>query len=244
VKKIIIYTLLATIFSSCITKKKITEKKHIKEWDINYTENNVDSELPVTNSKNEILNDSYYQSKKVLPVIEQILASNEELKEDIIINQQLELENLEKHKNIKNILIRNDSIKKKNTLLEKLNLTLDKKLKSNVSEVAKLSKISIRLLLTFFTTSIIYGITTTDFNFTLPEIVYYIITALLLLGFVSFTVGVLLSFLVFIKIKYNKINIAEQDKKVKRNFRISNFISCLIIGTIIFLIALISALQW
>lgn len=166
------------------------------------------------------------------------------MKEDIIINQQLELENLEKHKNIKNILIRNDSIKKKNTLLEKLNLTLDKKLKSNVSEVAKLSKISIRLLLTFFTTSIIYGITTTDFNFTLPEIVYYIITALLLLGFVSFTVGVLLSFLVFIKIKYNKINIAEQDKKVKRNFRISNFISCLIIGTIIFLIALISALQW
>ena len=243
-KKIIIYTLLATIFSSCITEKKITEKKHIKEWDINYTENNVDSELQVTNSKNEILNDSYYQSKKVLPVIEQILASNEELKEDIIINQQLELENLEKHKNIKNILIRNDSIKKKNTLLEKLNLTLDKKLKSNVSEVAKLSKISIRLLLTFFTTSIIYGITTTDFNFTLPEIVYYIITALLLLGFVSFTVGVLLSFLVFIKIKYNKINIAEQDKKVKRNFRISNFISCLIIGTIIFLIALISALQW
>jgi len=241
VKKIIIYTLLATIFSSCITEKKITEKKHIKKWDINYTENNVDSELPVTNSKNEILNDSYYQSKKVLPVIEQILASNEELKEDIIINQQLELE---KHKNIKNILIRNDSIKKKNTLLEKLNLTLDKKLKSNVSEVAKLSKISIRLLLTFFTTSIIYGITTTDFNFTLPEIVYYIITALLLLGFVSFTVGVLLSFLVFIKIKYNKINIAEQDKKVKRNFRISNFISCLIIGTIIFLIALISALQW
>ena len=240
-KKIIIYTLLATIFSSCITEKKITEKKHIKKWDINYTENNVDSELPVTNSKNEILNDSYYQSKKVLPVIEQILASNEELKEDIIINQQLELE---KHKNIKNILIRNDSIKKKNTLLEKLNLTLDKKLKSNVSEVAKLSKISIRLLLTFFTTSIIYGITTTDFNFTLPEIVYYIITALLLLGFVSFTVGVLLSFLVFIKIKYNKINIAEQDKKVKRNFRISNFISCLIIGTIIFLIALISALQW
>jgi hypothetical protein len=163
VKKIVIYTLLATIFSSCITEKKITEKKHIKEWDINYTENNVDSELPVTNSKNEILNDSYYQSKKVLPVIEQILASNEELKEDIIINQQLELE---KHKNIKNILIRNDSIKKKNTLLEKLNLTLDKKLKSNVSEVAKLSKISIRLLLTFFITSIIYGITTTDFNFT------------------------------------------------------------------------------
>ena len=50
----------------------------------------------------------------MLPVIEQILASNEELKEDIIINQQLELENLEKHKNIKNILIRNDSIKKKN----------------------------------------------------------------------------------------------------------------------------------
>jgi len=241
VKKIIIYTLLATIFSSCITEKKITEKKHIKKWDINYTENNVDSELPVTNSKNEILNDSYYQSKKALPVIEQILASNEELKEDIIINQQLELE---KHKNIKNILIRNDSIKKKNTLLEKLNVTLDKKLKSNVSEVAKLSKISIRLLLTFFTTSIIYGITTTDFNFTLPEIVYYIITALLLLGFISFTVGVLLSFLVFIKIKYNKINIAEQDKKVKRNFRISNFISCLIIGTIIFLIALISALQW
>ena len=240
-KKIIIYTLLATIFSSCITEKKITEKKHIKKWDINYTENNVDSELPVTNSKNEILNDSYYQSKKALPVIEQILASNEELKEDIIINQQLELE---KHKNIKNILIRNDSIKKKNTLLDKLNLTLDKKLKSNVSEVAKLSKISIRLLLTFFTTSIIYGITTTDFNFTLPEIVYYIITALLLLGFISFTVGVLLSFLVFIKIKYNKINIAEQDKKVKRNFRISNFISCLIIGTIIFLIALISALQW
>lgn len=240
-KKIIIYTLLATIFSSCITEKKITEKKHIKKWDINYTENNVDSELPVTNSKNEILNDSYYQSKKALPVIEQILASNEELKEDIIINQQLELE---KHKNIKNILIRNDSIKKKNTLLEKLNVTLDKKLKSNVSEVAKLSKISIRLLLTFFTTSIIYGITTTDFNFTLPEIVYYIITALLLLGFISFTVGVLLSFLVFIKIKYNKINIAEQDKKVKRNFRISNFISCLIIGTIIFLIALISALQW
>lgn len=240
-KKIIIYTLLATIFSSCITEKKITEKKQIKEWDINYTENNLDSELPVSKSKNEILNDSYYQSKKILPVVEQLLASNEELKNDIIINQHLELE---KHKNIKNIIIRNDSIKKKNTLLEKLNLTLDKKLKSNVSEVAKLSKISIRLLLTFFITSIIYGITTTDFNFTLPEIVYYIITALLLLGFVSFTVGVLLSFLVFIKIKYNKINIAEQDKKVKRNFRISNFISCLIIGTIIFLIALISALQW
>ena len=96
-KKIIIYTLLATIFSSCITEKKITEKKQIKEWDINYTENNLDSELPVSKSKNEILNDSYYQSKKVLPVIEQILASNEELKEDIIINQQLELENLVNH---------------------------------------------------------------------------------------------------------------------------------------------------
>lgn len=237
-KNIIIYTLLATIFSSCITEKKITEKEHIKEWDINYIENNVDSELPVTYSKNEILNDSYYQSKKILPVVEQLLASNEELKDDIIINQQLELE---KYKNIKNIIIRNDSIKKKNTLKEKLNLILDKKLKSNVSEVAKLSKISIRLLLTFFTTSIIYGITTTNFNYTLPEIVYYSITALMILGFVLFPIGVLLSFLAFIKIKYNKINVSEQEKKVKRNFRISNFISCLIIGTTIFLIALISS---
>ena len=243
-KNIIIYTLLVTIFSSCITEKNITEKKHIKEWNINYTENNVDSELPVTNSKNQILRDSYYQSKKIQPLLEQLLASTEELKDDKIINQQLELENLEKHKNIKNISIKNDSIKKKNTLKEKLNLTLDKKLKSNVSEVAKLSKISIRLLLTFFTTSIIYGITTTDFNFTLPEIVYYSITALMILGLVLFPIGVLLSFLAFIKIKYNKINVAEQEKKVKRNFRISNFISCLIIGTIIFLIALISALAW
>ena len=73
-KKIIIYTLLATIFSSCMTEKKITEKKQIKEWHINYTENNLDSELPVSKSKNEILNDSYYQSKKILPVVEQLLA--------------------------------------------------------------------------------------------------------------------------------------------------------------------------
>jgi len=97
-KKIIIYTLLTIIFSSCITEKKITEKKYIKAWDINYTENNLDSELPVTKSKNEILKDSYYQSNNILPVEEQLLASNEELKDDIIINQQLELENLEKHK--------------------------------------------------------------------------------------------------------------------------------------------------
>jgi uncharacterized Tic20 family protein len=60
----------------------------------------------------------------------------------------------------------------------------------------------------------------------------------MLLGFVSFPIGLLLSFLVFIKIKYNKINVAEQDKKLKRNFRISNIISFLIIGAVIFTIVL------
>ncbi|MDG1797684.1 MAG: hypothetical protein P8H35_03875, partial [Flavobacteriales bacterium] len=84
----------------------------------------MDSELPVSKSKNEILNDSYYQPKKILPVVEQLLASNEELKNDIIINQHLELE---KHKNIKNIIIRNDSIKKKNSLS-------DNNLKNKVSD--------------------------------------------------------------------------------------------------------------
>ena len=223
-KNIIIYTLLATIFSSCITEKKITEKEHIKEWDINYIENNVDSELPVTYSKNEILNDSYYQSKKILPVVEQLLASNEELKDDIIINQHLELE---KHKSIKNIIIRNDSIKKKNSLS-------DNNLKNKVSDIAKLSKISIKSFLLFFTSMSIYGI---------ADLVgvdgFGILSVLGLLGA---AIGLLFSFWAFIKIKYNKINIAEQDKKVKRNFRISNFISCFIIGITIFLIALMSYL--
>jgi hypothetical protein len=228
-KKIIIYTLLATIFSSCITEKKITEKKQIKEWDINYTENNLDSELPVSKSKNEILNDSYYQSKKILPVVEQLLASNEELKNDIIINQHLELE---KHKNIKNIIIRNDSIKKKNSLS-------DNNLKNKVSDIAKLSKISIRSFLLFFTSMSIYGIAdlagTDGFG-----IIGFTMWLIGVLGLLGAAVGLLLSFLVFIKIKYNKINVAEQDKKIKRNFRISNFISWFIIGITTFLIALIS----
>jgi hypothetical protein len=228
-KKIIIYTLLATIFSSCMTEKKITEKKHIKEWDINYTENNLDSELPVSKSKNEILNDSYYQSKKILPVVEQLLASNEELKNDIIINQHLELE---KHKNIKNIIIRNDSIKKKNSLS-------DNNLKNKVSDIAKLSKISIRSFLLFFTSMSIYGIShlagVDPFG-----IIAYTIAFIGVLGLLGAAVGLLLSFLVFIKIKYNKINVAEQDKKIKRNFRISNFISWFIIGITTFLIALMS----
>jgi len=228
-KKIIIYTLLATIFSSCITEKKITEKKQIKEWDINYTENNLDSELPVSKSKNEILNDSYYQSKKILPVVEQLLASNEELKNDIIINQHLELE---KHKNIKNIIIRNDSIKKKNSLS-------DNNLKNKVSDIAKLSKISIRSFLLFFTSMSIYGIShlagVDPFG-----IIAYTIAFIGVLGLLGAAVGLLLSFLVFIKIKYNKINVAEQDKKIKRNFRISNFISWFIIGITTFLIALMS----
>jgi ethanolamine transporter EutH len=77
---------------------------------------------------------------------------------------------------------------------------------------------------------------TTTFGY--PDIVYYLLTALMLLGFVSFPIGLLLSFLVFIKIKYNKINVAEQDKKLKRNFRISNIISFLIIGAVIFTIVL------
>ena len=222
-KNIIIYTLLATIFSSCITEKKITEKEHIKERDINYTVNNVDSELPVTYSKNEILNDSYYQSKKILPVVEQLLASNEELKNDIIINQHLELE---KHKSIKNIIIRNDSIKKKNSLS-------DNNLKNKVSDIAKLSKISIKSFLLFFTSMSIYGI---------ADLVgvdgFGILSVLGLLGA---AIGLLFSFWAFIKIKYNKINIAEQDKKVKRNFRISNFISCFIIGITTFLIVWISS---
>jgi hypothetical protein len=228
-KKIIIYTLLATIFSSCITEKKITEKKQIKEWDINYTENNLDSELPVSKSKNEILNDSYYQSKKILPVVEQLLASNEELKNDIIINQHLELE---KHKNIKNIIIRNDSIKKKNSLS-------DNNLKNKVSDIAKLSKISIRSFLLFFTSMSIYGIAdlagTDGFG-----IIGFTMWLIGVLGLLGAAVGLLLSFLVFIKIKYNKINVAEQDKKIKRNFRISNFISWFIIGITTFLIALMS----
>ena len=228
-KKIIIYTLLATIFSSCITEKKITEKKQIKEWDINYTENNLDSELPVSKSKNEILNDSYYQSKKILPVVEQLLASNEELKNDIIINQHLELE---KHKSIKNIIIRNDSIKKKNSLS-------DNNLKNKVSDIAKLSKISIRSFLLFFTSMSIYGIADlADVDgFGTSGFIKWLIG---LLGLLGAAVGLLLSFLVFIKIKYNKINVAEQDKKIKRNFRISNFISWFIIGITTFLIALIS----
>ena len=228
-KKIIIYTLLATIFSSCMTEKKITEKKQIKEWDINYTENNLDSELPVSKSKNEILNDSYYQSKKILPVVEQLLASNEELKNDIIINQHLELE---KHKSIKNIIIRNDSIKKKNSLS-------DNNLKNKVSDIAKLSKISIRSFLLFFTSMSIYGIShlagVDPFG-----IIAYTIAFIGVLGLLGAAVGLLLSFLVFIKIKYNKINVAEQDKKIKRNFRISNFISWFIIGITTFLIALMS----
>jgi hypothetical protein len=229
-KKIIIYTLLATIFSSCITEKKITEKKQIKEWDINYTENNLDSELPVSKSKNEILNDSYYQSKKILPVVEQLLASNEELKNDIIINQHLELE---KHKNIKNIIIRNDSIKKKNSLS-------DNNLKNKVSDIAKLSKISIRSFLLFFTSMSIYGIAdlagTDGFG-----IIGFTMWLIGVLGLLGAAVGLLFSFWAFIKIKYNKINVAEQDKKVKRNFRISNFISWFIIGITTFLIVWISS---
>jgi amino acid transporter len=230
-KKIIIYTLLATIFSSCITEKKITEKKQIKEWDINYTENNLDSELPVSKSKNEILNDSYYQSKKILPVVEQLLASNEELKNDIIINQHLELE---KHKNIKNIIIRNDSIKKKNSLS-------DNNLKNKVSDIAKLSKISIRSFLLFFTSMSIYGIShLADVDVEPLGLIDFTLAFIGVLGLLGAAVGLLLSFLVFIKIKYNKINVAEQDKKIKRNFRISNFISWFIIGIITFLIALMS----
>jgi amino acid transporter len=230
-KKIIIYTLLATIFSSCITEKKITEKKQIKEWDINYTENNLDSELPVSKSKNEILNDSYYQSKKILPVVEQLLASNEELKNDIIINQHLELE---KHKNIKNIIIRNDSIKKKNSLS-------DNNLKNKVSDIAKLSKISIRSFLLFFTSMSIYGIANlADVDVEPLGLIDFTLAFIGVLGLLGAAVGLLLSFLVFIKIKYNKINVAEQDKKIKRNFRISNFISWFIIGITTFLIALIS----
>jgi len=229
VKKIIIYTLLATIFSSCITEKKITEKKQIKEWDINYTENNLDSELPVSKSKNEILNDSYYQSKKILPVVEQLLASNEELKNDIIINQHLELE---KHKSIKNIIIRNDSIKKKNSLS-------DNNLKNKVSDIAKLSKISIRSFLLFFTSMSIYGIADLA-GIDGFGIIGFTMWLIGVLGLLGAAVGLLLSFLVFIKIKYNKINVAEQDKKIKRNFRISNFISWFIIGIITFLIALMS----
>jgi hypothetical protein len=212
-----------------MTEKKITEKKQIKEWDINYTENNLDSELPVSKSKNEILNDSYYQSKKILPVVEQLLASNEELKNDIIINQHLELE---KHKSIKNIIIRNDSIKKKNSLS-------DNNLKNKVSDIAKLSKISIRSFLLFFTSMSIYGIAdlagTDGFG-----IIGFTMWLIGVLGLLGAAVGLLLSFLVFIKIKYNKINVAEQDKKIKRNFRISNFISWFIIGIITFLIALMS----
>ena len=210
-KKIIIYTLLATIFSSCMTEKKITEKKQIKEWDINYTENNLDSELPVSKSKNEILNDSYYQSKKILPVVEQLLASNEELKNDIIINQHLELE---KHKNIKNIIIRNDSIKKKNSLS-------DNNLKNKVSDIAKLSKISIRSFLLFFTSMSIYGIANlADVDVEPLGLIDFTLAFIGVLGLLVAAVGLLLSFLVFIKIKYNKINVAEQDKKIKRNFRI------------------------
>ena len=228
-KKIIIYTLLATIFSSCITEKKISEQKHIKEWDINYTENNLDSELPVSKSKNEILNDSYYQSKKILPVVEQLLASNEELKNDIIINQHLELE---KHKSIKNIIIRNDSIKKKNSLS-------DNNLKNKVSDIAKLSKISIRSFLLFFTSMSIYGIADLA-GIDGFGIIGFTMWLIGVLGLLGAAVGLLLSFLVFIKIKYNKINVAEQDKKIKRNFRISNFISWFIIGITTFLIALMS----
>ena len=70
------------------------------------------------------------------------------MKNDIIINQHLELE---KHKNIKNIIIRNDSKKKKNSLS-------DNNLKNKVSDIAKLSKISIRSFLLFFTSMSIYGI--------------------------------------------------------------------------------------
>jgi hypothetical protein len=189
----------------------------------------LDSELPVSKSKNEILNDSYYQSKKILPVVEQLLASNEELKNDIIINQHLELE---KHKSIKNIIIRNDSIKKKNSLS-------DNNLKNKVSDIAKLSKISIRSFLLFFTSMSIYGIShlagVDPFG-----IIAYTIAFIGVLGLLGAAVGLLLSFLVFIKIKYNKINVAEQDKKIKRNFRISNFISWFIIGITTFLIALMS----
>ena len=189
----------------------------------------MDSELPVSKSKNEILNDSYYQSKKILPVGEQLLASNEELKNDIIINQHLELE---KHKSIKNIIIRNDSIKKKNSLS-------DNNLKNKVSDIAKLSKISIRSFLLFFTSMSIYGIADlADVDgFGTSGFIKWLIG---LLGLLGAAVGLLFSFWAFIKIKYNKINVAEQDKKVKRNFRISNFISWFIIGIITFLIALLS----
>jgi uncharacterized membrane protein len=62
-----------------------------------------------------------------------------------------------------------------------------------------------------------------------------------LLGLLGAAVGLLFSFWAFIKIKYNKINVAEQDKKVKRNFRISNFISWFIIGITTFLIVWISS---
>ena len=152
------------------------------------------------------------------------------MKNDIIINQHLELE---KHKNIKNIIIRNDSIKKKNSLS-------DNNLKNKVSDIAKLSKISIRSFLLFFTSMSIYGIAHLAGVETL-SILDFTIAFIGVLGLLGSAVGLLLSFLVFIKIKYNKINVAEQDKKVKRNFRISNFISWFIIGITTFLIVWISS---
>ena len=118
----------------------------------------------------------------------------------------------------------------------------DNNLKNKVSDIAKLSKISIRSFLLFFTSMSIYGIANlADVDVEPLGLIDFTLAFIGVLGLLGAAVGLLFSFWAFIKIKYNKINVAEQDKKVKRNFRISNFISWFIIGITTFLIVWISS---
>jgi hypothetical protein len=80
-KNLVLYILLVLAFTNCSSEKILSEKINNKKWDINYVNNNVQSESIINNIKDEVLNLTHNKPNNLFQETEQLLASNYEFTE-------------------------------------------------------------------------------------------------------------------------------------------------------------------
>jgi hypothetical protein len=241
-KKIILYIVTVLFLTNCSTEKTISTNNLKSVWEINYVKNQVKEDI-VENYVNEKIYTNLRSNSKINVANEPFLASCDKPTKETLNKFETSIKN--------DLFILHSQINKKNkskastksNLKNKKNAVFNNPNKDKVNEIAKLSKLSIRLLLTAVASLTIWGIliSTGDFEISNGRILLHALTYIY--GLISSAAGIILSFWTFFELKLNKIKVKEQEKNMKRNFRISSIISSLIVGAIMFSILVVASLS-